>query len=67
MGQIKPMLAASFILRVQEHMRWLETQLGTLSPGSDTFISEQLAIKGAMNELRTLMQAEPPADDGVSD
>jgi hypothetical protein len=59
MGHIEGSLAASFILQVQGQMRWLETQLATLSPESDSFVSEPLAIKGAMNELRTLMRAEP--------
>jgi hypothetical protein len=67
MGQIEPTLATGFILRVQEQMRWLETQLATLSPRTDSFVSEQQAIAGAMNELRTLMHAEPPRNDGQSD
>jgi len=64
MGQIDPALAASFILQVQEQVRWLQAHLVMLSPGSDSFDTELLAITGAMNELRKLMQAEPLANHG---
>ena len=64
MDQIHPAVATSFVHKVQEQVRWLQTHLVMLSPESDSFDSELLAIKGAMNELRKLMQAEPLANDG---
>jgi hypothetical protein len=67
MDQVDPALAASFILRVQEQVRWLETRLVTLAPESGSFISDQLAITGAMNELRKLMEAEHLANDWQPD
>ena len=62
MVQIDPALAASFILRVQEQVWWLHTHLVMLSPASNSFDTERLAITGAMKELRKLMQAEPLAN-----
>jgi hypothetical protein len=63
MGQIDPALAASFKLRIEQQVRWFQSHLLVLSSASDNFDSEQLAITGALNELRQLIQAEPLTND----
>ena len=54
--QIDPTLANSFLLRLQEQVRWFQRHLVMLSSDSDSFVSDQQAIAGAMIELRQLMR-----------
>ena len=56
MRQIDPTLANSYLLRVQEQVGWFQRHLGMLSSDSDSFVSDQQAIAGAMTELRKLMR-----------